>query len=481
MATNPLQRILRPSSAEISPPGLELDPDKAERGKRARNQWLNTVQVPLLRFVGFGLLAGAVWFYNRWFADPPEPASIARSYALVVALYGIFAAIALRFFWARFRGFDLGMVFLVLDVFFMTGAVYATGGERSWLLSILMLRVADQAISGARRALAFGHLTVACLLVMILYLGFVEERPLDWVRELSKLVLIYAGNLYIAVTALAGDARRRKLAAAIQVARKSLRGLTASSLRLARAKTRAEAASEAKDQFLANMSHEMRTPLNAVVGFSELLLGEPLSASQRARVELIATSADSLRRLVDDILELASSEAGQLKLEPSECDPSRQVDEVLKRLAGGAEAKKLRLTHEVEASLPRFEVDAARLQQVLAHLIGNAVKFTPKGGRVSVRVAAAASPAGERIRFEIEDTGIGVAPRDRESVFEPFFQADASMTRAYGGAGIGLTLSKRLVEEMGGRIGFDTESGQGSTFWFDLPLAPAAQENEEEP
>ncbi len=239
---------------------------------------------------------------------------------------------------------------------------------------------------------------------------------------------------------------------------------------LARAKQRAEAANLAKSQFLSVISHEFRTPLHGMIGMIELLRDTPLDATQQDFFDTLQLSARSLLTLVDDILELIQVEAGQLRLEPDRFEPMRVVAEVVELCQPAAQQKGLALVADLPP-LDRLVVvgDARRLRQVLVNLLGNAIKFTDQG-RIEVALAApvAAPPGRLRLTFAVTDTGIGIEPAKRTQLFRPFVQADSSSTRRHGGAGLGLALSRHLVEAMGGTIGCDSTPGVGSRFFFDI-------------
>ncbi|QUD86695.1 ATP-binding protein [Phenylobacterium montanum] len=237
-------------------------------------------------------------------------------------------------------------------------------------------------------------------------------------------------------------------------------------------RTEALAASEAKSQFLANMSHEMRTPLNAVIGFAGLLQGmAELPGPARRHADRIAAGGRALLDLVNDVLDFAKVESGHVDLACEMVELHRLVAETVDLVAADATAKGLGLDWAMDEATPALiQGDARRLRQVLLNLLGNAVKFTERG---AVRVSVA--PAGESIRFSVTDTGPGIAPDFRDRLFDRFSQGDASLSRSHGGAGLGLAISRGLVELMGGRIGVTSELGQGSMFWFEIPArAPAA-------
>jgi two-component system sensor histidine kinase RpfC len=241
--------------------------------------------------------------------------------------------------------------------------------------------------------------------------------------------------------------------------------------RLNAATTRAEQASRAKSDFLARMSHEIRTPLNGIIGLSELLKSCRLGAEEREYADAIHASGHALQLLIEDVLDISKIEAGKLTIERTELDLHALVASTVKMFLVLADAKGLRLYSHIAIDTPyRFIGDPLHLRQVLINLIGNAIKFTEHGS-VDVRChPVRQGPERVLVRFQVRDTGVGITPEAQQRIFEKFTQADESTTRRFGGTGLGTTIAKQLVELMGGRIGFDSTPGVGTTFWFDVEL-----------
>jgi len=307
---------------------------------------------------------------------------------------------------------------------------------------------------------------------------FGTSRLLDTLEEFTWQSALWGttipgiiGTAGVLFTAIGFYFSYKRLGQELGRSRRAEEALRSSQRALSEALAASESAAQVKSQFLANMSHEIRTPLNGVVGMAQLLRETRLDTEQQEYVEIVESSSRALLSIINDILDLSKIEAGKLELNNIELDLRTLVEEASQVVAGPAQEKGLELICAVANNVPSLvQGDPDRLRQILINLLGNAIKFTAQG-EVSITLSCVGKQTAPLFRFEVRDTGIGIAPSDHGRVFAAFTQADGSTTRRFGGTGLGLSICKQLVEKMGGILGLQSEVGKGSLFWFEIPLA----------
>ena len=452
-----------------------LDDTLLAQHKAANLRRLYTRQIPALRAAGFLILCAIVLLHD-WRADAafPQPALLG-----LVALnlgYAALGWLLLRYGHGRSGALDLSLLLFHLDVGVWLLNLWHLEGGHLFFAYFLLVRVVDQVGFGFRRALYFGHVVTLAYLGYAALVALIDPARALWADRLAIAAIMYLLALYLSLTGLVTERLRERTRRAIHAARALVRSQAQKTLELEEARRLAEQASLAKSQFLAVTSHEIRTPMNGILGAAELLIATPLTAVQQRYVHTAHRSATALLALIDDVLDLSRIEAGRLSLNPVSTDLRALVDEAVDLVAMGARGKPVSLSFHVAPQLPlRVLADPLRLRQLLVNLLHNALKFTDRG---SVRLELTVlDEAGDQLqlRFSVQDTGIGIAADQLESIFAAFTQVDSSSTRRHGGSGLGLAIVKELAELMGGQVQVRSQPGVGSHFWVDLQLSRAAE------
>lgn len=452
---------------------LTFEDPAANTEHQRRKARIQRVVVPTMRA---GLLATGVAFasaHNRVVFGAPWSPELAVFSALC-ALYALTTWIVVAGFYRPGSRLNPANVFLRSDLVMASILVAVTGGAASWFFFVPWLRVADQVTAGVRRC---GEMVLLCLLSHVggvalgdLWLGHQPDLSL----EALKIGACLALALHVALTSRIAERMRLRARSTVVLARQAIQELQEQSEELDEARQEAESASKAKGLFLANLSHEFRTPMNGIIGMTELTLDTELDAAQEEYISTVQRSARNLLHIVNDVLDFSKIDSGAMRYEVLPFSIRGCVRDALILTAAQSTVGDVEVTCDIDERIGDVvSGDESRLRQILVNLLSNSLKFT-REGFVSLRVNPGDAP--DWLAIEVQDTGVGISPGKLGTIFEAFTQAEESTTRRFGGTGLGLAISRDLCVGMGGQMDVESEEGEGSRFLFTLPLPAAPAE-----
>ncbi|HJW08366.1 MAG TPA: ATP-binding protein [Holophagaceae bacterium] len=440
------------------------NPPPATRLSKEGRKVFNTRTAPRLRVAAYLFMSVMLPLYNhayerRWAVKET------LCFAAVTMLYSLVSWLGLRRWYGRTGALDLQEVCLVFDLILGVGFMLLTGAADTPMYPFLWFIVAANASSTFARAMRYVHLGIVSYLLM-LFISPHVGHPVAWSRAGISLAFLYFGGILLAMPTQMVDALRQRNREAYSAIAQLNEDLKAQAESLREAQLAAERANQAKSTFLASMSHELRTPLNAVLGFTQLMLrGRRLAPEDQESAGRILRSGEHLLGLINDVLSISKIEAGQVVVHPTRFNLKGLGDDLDLMLRDRAEAKGLVFKVDVDPEAPDGVVgDEGKVRQVLLNLLGNAVKFTARG-TVGLRIEYGDGWA----RFTVQDTGPGMEAGELSRLFQPFYQAEAGV-QASEGTGLGLHISKAMVEAMGGALEVASTPGVGTRLSFRLPL-----------
>ena len=458
--TDPLSDVLPTASSTL------LDGEEALDNGTKRTLHVFQEKIPRLRWAGLVCLALAVFLHRSLL--PGRSGGSLVWFTIGLITFASLSTLVVRMTRAPRLVTRIGQASLMFDLGALLWAVTVTGGSHSLLFWLPLLRVADQSFMGRRWCLLFAHVGSIGLIASFQVQSMLSGIGVDWVVAGFQVGTLWVGGVYLSNASFQAERARQRSARAMRVARDLILRLDRQSADLLESNLEADAASQAKGVFLASMSHELRTPMNAIMGMTDLALDSELTPAQREQLGIVHESAKSLLAILNDILDLSRLEAGKVELVQAQACPADLVEGPARALSLLAHEKGLDLLCEVDPALPAtVTCDPGRIHQILTNLLGNAIKFTARG---AVSVCVGLTPGGDRLLFEVSDTGKGIAPDRLGRIFESFTQENERVNAEHGGTGLGLAISHKFVRRMGGDLKVESSVGSGSRFWFTIPV-----------
>ena len=461
--------------SEAVPPEIFLDPEQAARRRLRLKLTGNIITIPTLRIIGFTLLALVGVPLHNLFITHDFSFNTFFTFLIVVELYCTASWLVLYAYYERVKAINLGDVFLYADLFMLAGAVYVTGGDRSWFFWLPLMRVTDQAVNGFKRSMWFVAASTGVFVALWLYLIYVEHRVIAVDAALARTVFVAVAGFYVALTSRATQRVRGKLVSTIRFARHAIEQLSTRTAQLSDAQMQAEQASLSKSEFLARISHELRRPTTTVIGFAQLLEMTELAPKQRDYAARIMRGGQDLGIMIDEVMDLADLQSGLLTITPAAVLLSDLVEDTLAHVWPLAAARGVRLISAEDAAGEGVRVfaDPRGLRRVLLNTVAHVIRYSGLDDRVVVSWER----RGDYARISVRDSGSGILSEPVEEILNSPSRPEDEITRMQE-LGLGLAFAKALVVAMHGRVGADLEIGAGTTYWIEIPLATASVSTE---